>query len=43
MAPYDARKEAKIQESSVSRKTMMTEFWDGKDVILVTLLRRDNN
>jgi hypothetical protein len=26
MAPYDARKEAKIQESSVSRKTMMTEF-----------------
>jgi len=38
-----ARKQ-KLKKAQSAGKIMMTEFWDGKDVIVVSfLLRRDNN
>jgi hypothetical protein len=37
-------REQKLKKVQSAGKIMMTEFWDGKNVILVTfLLRRDNN
>jgi len=37
-----ARKQ-KVKKAQSAGKIKMTEFWDGKDFILVTLLRQDNN